>query len=246
MVPSKRAVYNSAPLQGGILKPPVERVAGDLWLVFMDHYNVVAACSDILLGNVAWHQQRVQRYNPALQEHMAQQVHPDRDRMRLVCHRLLGEGEAKARGEDREALRARSASLPAAQPCFVIDGAGLRLVLCAGCPSEPAFGPGTQLGFHDVTIHAPQDGMQGGRTGGLVGKAQSMSELGSIIAAPVGYRAVAAVAAQQCTAREGQDRGEWMALPARAAKIWELCQDLDQRTGVWYRGCVSMTAFWLV
>jgi len=149
----------------------------------MDHYNVVAACGDILLGNVALHQQGAQRYNPALQEHMAQQVHHDWDRMRLVCHRLLGEGETKARGEDREEMRAWSALLPAAQPCFVIDGAGLHLVLCAGCPSEQAFGPGTQLGFHDVTIHAPQDGMQGGSTEGLVGKAQSMSEFGSIIVA---------------------------------------------------------------
>ena len=46
-----------------------------------------------------------------------------------------------------------------------------------------------------------------------IDEAQCLGELGAIIAAPFGHRAVAAVAAQHRAAREGKERGEWVALP---------------------------------
>jgi hypothetical protein len=108
-------------------------------------------------------------------------------------------------------------------------------------------GPGAELGCQRLAIHPSQDRVEGHRTGRLAEKAQGLGQTCPIVAPPCRHGRITPVPTQQRTTHQGQDRGEWVALPLLAAAIRYLSQDLDARTRLCYHGWRSFRkAFWLV
>ena len=65
---------------------------------------------------------------------------------------------------------------------------------------------------------------------------EGMSDGRAIGASPFGHGALTAKATEPCATRQGQNRRQGMALATRLAKVRDIGEHLDERTGLCYHG----------
>ena len=88
---------------------------------------------------------------------------------------------------------------------FTIEGhRNLRRLRCRGQTSNHTVGPGSQVRFELVSIHAPKDRVERSGTGGVVGEAEGLGESRIIIASPLGHGTIATIATQHRTTRQSE------------------------------------------
>src|SRR5438067_12506151 len=73
-----------------------------------------------------------------------------------------------------------------------------------GADDDP-LGPGAQFRFYFVAVYVPKDCVQRCRTGRVVGKAQSVSRTGTVIAPPFGDGVIAAIATYHPATAQRED-----------------------------------------
>ena len=100
-----------------------------------------------MLSQLALGPQSVHRHDPPLKDPRAQQVQGHGHFLGLVIHRLVGQRQAHAMRQRREAMRPRGALFLAASQGLALNGDSLLACLrAAHLPPKP-LSPGPALGF---------------------------------------------------------------------------------------------------